>query len=190
MPNTQSYMTGYEKMLGAGKIGVIPTDTIYGIVGQALNKDAVERIYSVRKRNPNKPMIILISSTKDLELFGINADEKLKTILSQFWPGKTSVILPIDNDYFLKKLTYLHRGTKTLAFRLPKEKKLTKLISQTGPLVAPSANTEGLPPSTTIEEAKKYFGNQVDFYVDGGKIECPPSKLIKIEDGKIIELRK
>lgn len=183
-------MNEYEKMLKVGKIGVIPTDTIYGIVGQALNKDAVERIYAVRKRNPNKPMIILIRSAKDLELFGIETNEKLKTLLFQFWPGKVSVVLPIVNDFYLEKLFYLHRGTNTLAFRLPKEKKLADLLSQTGPLVAPSANTEGLPPSTTIEEAKKYFGDQVDFYLDGGKMESPPSKLIKIENEKIIELRK
>ncbi len=183
-------MNECAKSLNAGKIGVIPTDTIYGIVGQALNKDAVERIYAVRKRNPSKPMIILISSAKDLELFGIETDEKLKPIISQFWPGKVSVILPISNDYYSEKLAYLHRGTNTLAFRLPEEKKLADLLSQTGPLVAPSANIEGMPPAKTIEEAKNYFGDQVDFYLDGGKMESPPSKLIKIENGKIIELRK
>lgn len=183
-------MNKCTKLLKTGKISVIPTDTIYGIVGQALNKDTVERIYAIRKRNPNKPMIILINSIKDLGLFGIEIDEKLKTILSQFWPSKVSVVLPITNACYLEKLFYLHRGTKALAFRLPKEKKLTKLLFQTGPLVAPSANTEGFPPSTTIEEAKKIFGDQVDFYLDGGKVESSPSKLIKIENGKIIELRK
>ena len=183
-------MNKHIKLLLGGKIGVMPTDTIYGLVGQALNKETVERIYATRKRNPSKPMIILINSIKDLELFGIEADEKLKMILSQFWPGKVSVVLPIANACYLEKLFYLHRGTKTLAFRLPNNKEFADLLSQTGPLVAPSANTEGMSPAITNEEAKKYFGDQLDFYIDGGKIESSPSRLIKIENGKIIELRK
>ena len=183
-------MNEYIKFLLAGKIGVIPTDTIYGLVGQALNKKTVERIYAVRKRNPSKPMIVLISHIDNLKLFGVDANEKLKNTLSQFWPGEVSIILPIDDSSYLEKLSYLHRGTKTLAFRLPNNKALAKWLDQTGPLVAPSANLEGLPSATTIDEAKNYFGNFVDFYLDGGKIESPSSKLIKIENGKIIELRK
>lgn len=183
-------MNETAKILIDGKIGVIPTDTIYGLVGLALNKKTAERIYAVRKRNPGKPMIILISSIKDLGLFGVKTDENLKNALSQFWPGKVSVILPIADNSCLEKFEYLHRGTKTLAFRLPDNKALTDLIAQTGPLVAPSANLEGMSPAKTIDEAKNYFGESVNFYIDGGKMESAPSKLIKMENDKIIELRK
>ncbi|MEK7130923.1 MAG: L-threonylcarbamoyladenylate synthase, partial [Patescibacteria group bacterium] len=186
----QVYMNKYAKLIRAGKIGVMPTDTIYGLVGQALNKETVEQIYAVRKRNPSKPMIILINSIKDLALFGVDTDEKLKNILSQLWPGKISIILPITNDSYLEKLNYLHRGSKTLAFRLPDDEALIDLLVQTGPLVAPSANLEGMSPATTIDEAKKYFGDSVDFYVDEGKITSHSSRLIKIENSEIIELRK
>ncbi|MEK7077097.1 MAG: Sua5/YciO/YrdC/YwlC family protein, partial [Patescibacteria group bacterium] len=58
-----------------------------------------------------------------------------------------------------------------------------------GPLVAPSANIEGKPPAWTIKEAKKYFGDKADFYVDGGTIKKSPSMLIKIEDGTAVRLR-
>ena len=183
-------MNECAEMLKVGKIGVMPTDTIYGLVGQALKKKTVERIYVVRQRNPNKPMIILISSIKDLELFGVKTDENLKNVLSQFWPGKVSITLPIADNSCLEKFEYLHRGTKTLAFRLPNDGTLMKLLSQIGPLVAPSANLEGMPPAKTIAEAKNYFGESVNFYIDGGKIESPSSKLIKIENDKVIELRK
>ena len=136
-------------------------------------------------------MIILISSVDDLKLFGVDADEKSKKFLFKFWPGKVSIVLPITVNLFLEKFYYLHRGTKTLAFRLPDDELLSVLLSKVGPLVAPSANLEGFPPATTIEEAKNYFGNQLDFYISGGKIENKPSKLIKITtSGKIIELRK
>ncbi len=74
--------------LKKGKIGVMPTDTIYGLVGKALNKKTVERIYEVKKRKPEKPFIILISSLRDLKLFGVKPEK----ILKKYWPGAASVI--------------------------------------------------------------------------------------------------
>lgn len=166
-------------------VGVMPTDTIYGIVGSALSKKAVARIYKLRKRNLKKPFIVLISSVDDFAIFDVSIDTKIKKILKRFWPGKVSIILPVKNNHFL----YLHRGTKTIAFRLSAKKSLRSLLHRTGPLVAPSANIEGEPPATTIEEAKKYFGEKVDFYVDAGRINIIPSVLIAIKNKKVVTLR-
>jgi len=164
-------------------ISVIPTDTIYGLVGSALNKKTVEKIYHLRKRNKKKPMIILIDNIKDLKLFSINIEKPQKKILNKVWPGKVSVILPCPS----KKFAYLHRGTKQLAFRLPKNKWLINFIKQTGPLVAPSANFEGEPPARNIEEAKKYFGDKVDLYVSG-KTSKKSSTIIGLNKKGNIEL--
>lgn len=150
-------------------IGIIPTDTIYGLVGPALSKKEVERIYKVKKRGTKKPFIILISSIKDLELFKIKIDKDAENILKKLWPGKVSVILPCP----YKKFEYLHRGTKNLAFRLPRKKQLIKFIRKYGPLVAPSANPEGLPPANSIREAKEYFGDRIDFYISGSINDKP-----------------
>ncbi len=174
------------KILLGGGIGVIPTDTIYGIVGLALNKGTVERIYKVRKRNLRKPFIILIGSTDHLRLFSINSDHNSRKMMKEVWPGKISIVLPCP----LKKFFYLHRGKNSLAFRLPDNKKLLHLLRKTGPLVAPSANPEGFSPAETIRQAKKYFGNTVDFYTDGGKISSAPSKIIRIKKGKVDVLRE
>lgn len=174
------------QILKRGGVGVIPTDTIYGIVAPALNENAVERVYALRKRSPDKPCIILISSIDDLKLFNINLDEKTKDFLEKIWPNKVSVILACPNAKFY----YLHRGTKTLAFRLPHFALLTSLLHKTGPLIAPSANFEGEPPAQTIEEAKKYFGDKVDFYLDAGKLNSLPSTLIEIENNEIKVLRE
>ncbi len=163
-------------------VGVLPTDTIYGLVGSALSKKVVKRIYQLRKRRLSKPMIILIGSEDDLKIFRIKINKKIKEILKNFWPGKVSIILPCPH----KKFFYLHRGTKTLAFRLPKNKKLINFLKKTGPLVAPSANLEGKKPAETIKEAKKYFGEKIDFYLDGGRIKSLPSTLIAIKNDQII----
>ena len=175
------------RKLIAGKVGVLPTDTLYGLVGSALSKKAVERIYKLKKRNSRKPLIILIASLKDLNLFGARIDTAHKNILNQVWPGKVSVILPLSS----RKFHYLHRGWKTLAFRMPAKNSLIELLKKTGPLVAPSANPEGLPPATTAREAKKYFAGEIDFYISAGRrLSGKPSALIAIENGKIKVYRK
>ncbi|MDI6733908.1 MAG: L-threonylcarbamoyladenylate synthase [Patescibacteria group bacterium] len=165
------------KILKNCGIGIMPTDTIYGLVGRALSQRAVKRVYEVRKRDLNKPFIILISSLADLRLFGIELNKRTSGLLKKIWPGPVSVILPCPH----KKFSYLHRGTNSLAFRLPKLKWLRDLLKQTGPLVAPSANLSGKLPAKNIKEAKKYFGSKADFYIDFGEIESPPSSLIEIK---------
>lgn len=179
----------YQKastILKSGGVGVIPTDTIYGLVGSALKPDTVGRIYKVRKRSPDKPFIILISKLADLKKFDIQLSSDQKKFLSANWPGPVSVILPCPSPRF----KYLHRDTKTLAFRLPSHKPLRQLLASTGPLVAPSANPEGLPPAKNITEAKTYFDDKIDFY-QSGKTKETPSALVKIsESGKIEVLRQ
>lgn len=183
------------KNLKNGAIAVIPTDTIYGLVGSALNPDTVERIYRIKKRRPEKPFIILISSLDDLKLFSISLDDFTKQILEKMWPGKVSILLPCNvagerRGQTRDKFFYLHRGTNALAFRLPKKPSLQKLLLNTGPLVAPSANPERSQPAKTITEAREYFGSQVDLYVSGGRMEAKPSTLLSINKGKIKILRQ
>ena len=161
--------------LKRGEIGVIPTDTIYGIVCSALNKESVKKLYKIRKRNLNKPMIILIGSIKDLLIFGISSQ---KEILKKYWPGKVSIIIDCKN----KEFKYLHRGKNSLAFRLPKDSDLIKILKLSGPIVAPSANIEGEKPSQNIDQAKKYFSDKVSFYIDKGILKSKPSKIISLEE--------
>ncbi len=169
-----------------GGIGVIPTDTIYGIVGSALNQDVVAKIYRLRKRNLKKPLIVLINDFSDLLKFGIKLNPEQETTLMQIWPGPISVILPCAK----KSLEYLHRGTKSLAVRMPKTKTLRAILAQAGPLVAPSANFEGQAPATTVAEAKRYFKDSIDFYEDGGKKKIVPSTIIKFNKDKVEVVRE
>lgn len=174
-------------LLKQGKIGVMPTDTIYGIVGSALNPQTVEEIYKLRKRELSKPFIILISSLEDLKKFSINLTEVQKTFLKNIWPNPVSVVLPCDDSNFY----YLHRGKNSLAFRMPKNNMLLKILKNTGPLVAPSANLEKEKPAETIAQAKQIFNDQVSFYIDGGKLESAASTIIQLyEDGRWLILRE
>ena len=120
-------------------VGVFPTDTLYGLVGRASSTRAVSRIYDIKGRDEHKPFIILISSLTDLKNFKITLTPVQKKFLQKNWPNQLSVILPCPQ----KQFEYLHRGTKSLAFRYPKDVFLQKLLKKTGPQVAPSANPQG-----------------------------------------------
>ena len=156
------------------------------MVGKALHVQSVERIYDLKGRDENKPFIILISKLQDLDTFLIDITDETRTKLEQIWPAQVSLVLPCPND----SLEYLHRGVKTLAIRMPDNQELLELINKIGPLVAPSANPEGQPPATTIKQAKEYFGDGVDFYVDGGEIESKPSTLIDFTQDEPVILRQ
>lgn len=174
------------EILKKGGIGILPTDTIYGVLGSALKKETVEKIYKVRKREKKKPFIILISRISDLKIFGIKIKPFQKKLIKKFWPGPVSLIFECKK----KKFFYLHRGKNSLAFRVPRPKWLRDLLRKTGPLVAPSANISGKKPAKTIKKAKKYFGSKIDFYFDAGKIEKKPSTLIDIRKKEVKILRK
>ncbi|MDD5068398.1 MAG: L-threonylcarbamoyladenylate synthase [Candidatus Pacebacteria bacterium] len=175
----------YISILKNDGVGIIPTDTLYGLVGSAISAKAVERIYELRQRDKDKPCIILISSIDDVEKFGVVLSEKLREQILGFWPGKVSIIFGVADE----KFAYLHRGGKSLAFRLPQDGNLLKILKKTGPLVAPSANPQDFLPARTIDEAKKYFGEKADFYEDGGVLNGRPSAVIRFEGEKIIVIR-
>jgi len=177
-----------QNILKNDGVVVIPTDTLYGIIARAQSKKAIERIYKIKGRDENKPFIVLISSFKDLDIFGVKIDKDQAKFLKKIWPGKVSVILPCE----LPEWDYIHRATKTIAFRMISKKNihLLNLIKNIGPLVAPSANTQGEQPAETISKAKEYFEDNVDYYINKGKRISEPSTLISIIDKEIKILRQ
>lgn len=174
-----------KKIIGNGGVGVIPTDTLYGIISSAFSFSGIEEIYALKKRDNSKPLIVLISDFEDLKKFDIKLDDENLKIVKTLWPGKVSVILPVTSS----KWDYLTRGTDSIAFRLPNDPLLRKFLKEVGPIVAPSANPEGLKPAENMEEILSYFGDTIDFIVDGGEVKGDPSSLVTIKEGKVILLR-
>lgn len=170
------------EVLMQGGVGVLATDTLYGLVGSALSSEIVDRIYMLKQRDHTKPLIVLISQIGDIEQFGVILSEKLITQLEQYWPGPYSILLPTIDDQF----EYIHRGTDNIAFRMPDNPELLEVLMQTGPLVAPSANMEGMPPAQTIQEARNYFGTDVDFYVDGGELKNKASTILSFDGDDVV----
>jgi L-threonylcarbamoyladenylate synthase len=169
-------------LLKKGGVGVVRTDTLYGLVADAANEAAVESVFDIKGRQDHKSPIVLISNTN--QLFDA-IDDKTTELLKKFWPGKNSVILPSVNGP-----DWITRGNQSVAYRLPADKNVCEFIDKTGPLIAPSANPEGEKPAMAIEEAVSYFGDKVDFYVDGGTVtDDTPSKLLRFGPSGVEWLR-
>ena len=164
-------------------VAVVATDTLYGVVGSALHPEVVDRIYEIKGRTQTKPFIVLIASLEMLAQFGVVLTQQDIEILHTIWPNAVTVLLPVSDTY-----SYIHRGTREIAFRMPAKESLQKLIQEVGPLVAPSANPEGKEPAHTSAEAREYFGTTVDWYEDGGYVEGAASTIIRIRDGKITDI--
>ena len=164
-----------------GAIAIIPTDTVYGVVARAADQRAVESLYRLKHRE-GKPGTLVAARIDQLADLGIERHQL--TMAERFWPGAVSVVIPCGQN-----LSYLHQGANSLAVRIPNDKKLLELLQQTGPLLTSSANQPGEPPATSIDEAKAYFGDQVDWYEDGGVVNREPSTVLRFVNSTVEILR-
>lgn len=173
-----------QKLHDPGAVGVLPTDTVYGLVARAHDQSAVQRLYDLKSRE-GKPGTLIAADTSQLAELGLKT-RYLKAV-EQFWPGAVSVILPCSDP----ALQYLHQGKYSLAVRIPDQPELLRLLERTGPLLTSSANHPAEPTANTVDEARAYFGDKVDFYVDGGDLSGrAPSTVIRIVDDAIEVLRE
>lgn len=148
--------------INSGQVGVLPTDTIYGIVASVKHKPAVDKIYRLTNRPLNKPFIILISAFDMTEQLGTAINDVQASVLKNLWPGQISVVLDVNQS----SPEYLHRNTNSLAVRYVADKWLRQLINLTGPVVATSANLSGKPPAKKFSEIKSQLPG-LDFYYEG-----------------------
>lgn len=158
-------------LLPDGKVGVMPTDTVYGLVASAADRQAVERFYALKNRE-QKPGTLIAAHIDQLLQLGVDQHD-IDTV-SQWWPNPLSAVLRVNSN------DYLHQGVGTLAMRVVADETIRRLLESTGPLITSSANQPGEPPATTVDDAFAYFGDTIDFYVDGGLIDSAlPSTIIR-----------
>ncbi len=171
------------ELLNKGAIGVIPTDTVYGLVCKAGERAAVERLYGLKARE-NKPGTVIAASIEQIAELGI--PRRYVKAVEQFWPNPISVIVASTPE-----LAYLDLGKMSLAVRIPNDKELSSLLNKTGPLLTSSANLPGEPEANNVKKAQNYFKESVDFYVDGGDLsDRQPSTLIRVVDDAVEILRQ
>ena len=175
--------------LRKGKIVVFPTDTVYGIGTNAYDEEACKKIYEIKGRPKNKPLITLISDISMLkEIVGCISLTEQK-IIDSFWPGPLTI-------KFKKKEGVLSdivsAGDGYVRIRLINEGVVSKLIEAAGvPIVAPSANLSGSATGTKIENIINELGSKVDYILDYGDIQNDTvSTIVQVEEEKVIIIRE
>ncbi|HEM2806589.1 TPA: threonylcarbamoyl-AMP synthase [Streptococcus suis] len=154
-------MDKLRTILENGGAVILPTETVYGLFAQALNEDAVNRVYQLKQRSRDKAMNLNVSNLNDIYFFSQNTPFFLEKLYNRFMPGPLTIILKAnDNVPF-----WVNSGLDTVGFRLPNHEQTLRLISETGPLIGPSANISG------NESGKKFSDIQAQFSVDLPGIE-------------------
>ena len=157
-----------SKLIKLGKVIAIPTETVYGLAGNAYRNDAIKKIYSLKKRPKNNPLIVhfssLIAMEKDVEI-----NDRLIRLAKQFSPGPLTYILSLKPGSKISKLVL--NSKKQIACRIPNNKTFLAVLKQSGvPIAAPSANLSNLVSTTTAIDVQKEFGNKLPCILDSNKI--------------------
>ena len=168
-----------------GQLTIAKTDTIYGILAAANSEKAVERLYEVKRRPLDKPVIILVANIDDIPDLTPSIKRKYQEISKN---RPTTIVTKVSPDF----LPHLPKNSGTLAFRVVPESPLAELIRTVDLLVAPSANPSREEPAKNVTEAVNYFHELVPIYVDSGEVtDAQPSQIVRInEDGEIEFLRR
>ena len=175
------------KLLNEGKIVITPTDTIYGIMGDSTNEEVIKKIYKIKKRPLNKPLILLMDSYKMIKKYTKNISDKEEKLIKEFMPGLVTVILE-KNDKVNNLIT---SNTNYVGIRIPNNKELLEIINKLDkPVISTSANISEEISITNIEQLDKEIKDNVDYIYDNGEILNQSSTIVKFENGKLIILRE
>lgn len=144
------------KRLRAGALVAFPTETVYGLGANVLNKKAVARLYKVKRRPKTKPFTVHIEDASLIRKLGCEITKEAGRLMDKYWPGPLTMILNCRN------------GEK-IGFRMPDNKVALGLIKESGvPVVAPSANISGQEPPTRPGDVLKQLGGKIDLLLDAG----------------------
>ena len=169
-----------------GGLVVFPTETVYGLGGNALDSEAASKIYAAKGRPSDNPLIIHVADPSDAEKY-CETNEVYYRLAAAFMPGPLTVILPKKEEIPFS----VTGGLSTVAVRCPSNETARALIVESGvPIAAPSANLSGKPSPTCAEYVIEDMNGRVDMIIDGGECDIGlESTIVKIEDDALILLR-
>lgn len=175
------------ELLKEGKLVAFPTETVYGLGGDALNPEASSKIYAAKGRPSDNPLIVHISEVSDIEKLAVEIPKLAYELADRFWPGPMTMILK-KSDIVPKTTT---GGLDTVAIRLPSNKIARELIARSGVYIAaPSANISGRPSPTTAAHVIEDLSGRIDMIIDGGSCEIGlESSIIDLSGEKPMILR-
>ncbi|MCK9175524.1 MAG: L-threonylcarbamoyladenylate synthase [Desulforhopalus sp.] len=177
------------EILKRGGIVAIPTESSYGLAVDARNEMALQRLYQLKHRPQNKPLLVLVSSPAQIlvERLATAIPSQYEGLISQFWPGPLTLVFKADNSVN----DIITGGTKTIGVRMSPHRSASALVEAFGTAVtATSANISGLAPCVSAEAVVEMFGEGVNCVLDGGRADGLPSTLVILDEGRVKILRE
>lgn len=167
LPDTASIRIG-AKIINAGGVIVFPTQCLYGLGVDALNAEAVNRIFKIKRRPESNPLLILISDEKDIFHLTKEIPATAEQIMRSFWPGNVTLIFKAGPSL----PQCLTAGTQKIGIRLPGHPVARALVKEIGrPITGTSANLSGLPGCNRISELDPAISDAVDLILDAGPLQ-------------------
>lgn len=159
-----------------GGICLLPTDTVFGICCVIDNKESLERLFRIKKRDFSQAVPILVSSTEMVKEYANAFDKKIEKLMEDYWPGGLTIVLPCHKD---KVLPLVRGDGDTVGFRIPNIPSTFQIIEKIGvPLVGTSANFHGKPSVTKFSDLDPQLVQLVDFVLEEDSLGGKPSTVI------------
>ena len=164
----QSAVERATELLRAGELVALPTETVYGLAANALNAGAVGRVFEVKGRPPENPVIVHVANTEMAQRCASHWPDLADKLARAFWPGPLTIVLPRSREI---PDVVTAKGA-TVGLRWPSHPFMQAVIRACGfPLAAPSANPSGLVSPTNAEHVRKTLGDKIPLIVDGGQAQ-------------------
>lgn len=177
------------KAIKQGRVVACPTDTVYGLLADATNRDVVQRVFRIKKRSKKNALPIFVKDLKMAREIAV-VDNSQENFLKKIWPGKLTVILKKKN-----RIKIFGAAAKTIGLRIPNYKLVNTLLAKLNrPLIGTSANISGELASTKIKDILKQFENQKikpDLVLDAGNLKpSKPSTVVDLTGKKMKIIRR
>ena len=173
-------------LINNGNIAVVPTDTVYGIIGDATNIDVIHKVYEVKKRDYSKPLILMVSSIDMLEKYVLEVNDIEKKLIDRYWPGKLTILLKKNNNID----DLITSGSELVGIRYPDNKELNELMDKLNkPLISTSCNISSKEVITSIDMLEEDISKHVSYVYDGGILSDTSSTIVRVNGDKIEIIR-
>ena len=179
-------MDKIEKTLATGGAVVLPTETVYGVFAQALNQEAVERVYELKRRARDKALNLNVASLEEIYAFSKNQPSYLEQLYKTFLPGPLTIILQAND----RVPAWINSGMETVGFRIPRHSVTLDLIRKYGPLIGPSANLSGKASGTSFQQIMMDFQEEISGVEDDAALTGQDSTILDLSGEKAIILRQ
>lgn len=179
-------MDKLRTILENGGAVILPTETVYGLFAQALNEDAVNRVYQLKQRPRDKAMNLNVSNLNDIYFFSQNTPFFLEKLYNRFMPGPLTIILKANKNVPF----WVNSGLDTVGFRLPNHEKTLGLIEETGPLIGPSANVSGQESGKEFTKLLSQFSEKLEGIADDEALTGIDSTILDLSGPRARILRQ